>query len=455
MAAKAKANTKAINYYQALGVHPAAPLDLITAAYWHRAGEAQNARGSNPDAERALYYLTKAYETLADARSREQYNRAIGIGPQPPVPSLFRRRRGLARLLLLRRGARPLLGVPDHYEVLRVDANADFPVIQQAYELMRNYYLRVVKLGHQPVQLLDALEDAYSVTSSPELRAKYDEKVGAARRNGQRQAVAKEPAAGEKKRGERPKGKPEKANGAAGKSTKVDVRGKAQPQPGPKPRPAAGRRKEKAPRALKAQGPSLASRLAPLAAATARLTWAAVTAIPSAFILLVGLVVGFIMGAWGLLANVFSNEPESAPVRLDEDTEQTFLARLSWAHVQAEQTDGARLADEGASGRLVLVDGPNSGMTYDFQSSSATIGGGGGCDIRLPGLPAQSARLLCRNGRFVVYNLSDDEPIRINGDPAEWAILEGGDSITIGVYTLRFETGSAEDENALKAAEEQ
>jgi curved DNA-binding protein CbpA len=438
MAAKVKG--KAINYYQALGVHPAAPLDLITAAYWHRAGEAQNARGSDPDAERLLYYLTKAYQTLADARTREQYDRAIGLGAQPPVPSLFRRRRGLARLLPLRRGARPLLGMPDYYEVLRVDPSADFPMIQRAYELMRNYYLRVVKLGHQPVQLLDALEDAYSVTSSPELRAKYDARVGTVRRNGQRAVVERKSAAGKKRKLTGAKAGQAKKEGVVAKAKKLGRPEKSKTEPALKPGPAARQRKESAPRVRKAQEPSLASRLAPAVGTAARLTWAAVKAVPSAFIVLVGLVVGFIMGAWGLLANVFSNEPESAPVRLDEGTEQTFLARLSWAHVQAEEAGGASNPDEGGSGRLALTDGPNSGMTYDFQGSSATIGGGSACDIRLPGLPAQSARLLCRNGRFVIYSLSDDEPIRINGDPAEWAILESGDCITIGEYTLRLET---------------
>src|SRR5439155_10612314 len=65
-------------HYQILQVHPAAPLDLITAAYWRLVGQAQTAV---PDkaSEVAVYHLTRSYQVLADSHSRAEYDVFLGI----------------------------------------------------------------------------------------------------------------------------------------------------------------------------------------------------------------------------------------------------------------------------------------------------------------------------------------------------------------------------------------
>ena len=76
----------ASNYYEILQVHPAAPLDLVTAAYWRLADRLQADRGSDSQAAAALHRLTKAYQTLADPNSRAAYDPSIGLPSQPSYP---------------------------------------------------------------------------------------------------------------------------------------------------------------------------------------------------------------------------------------------------------------------------------------------------------------------------------------------------------------------------------
>ena len=69
--------------YEVLHVHPAAPQDLITAAYWKLTGLLRVSRESDKAAEVGLYNLTRAYQVLADHRSREAYDHSVGLGVQP------------------------------------------------------------------------------------------------------------------------------------------------------------------------------------------------------------------------------------------------------------------------------------------------------------------------------------------------------------------------------------
>ncbi|MCH8815825.1 MAG: DnaJ domain-containing protein, partial [Chloroflexi bacterium] len=76
-----------VNHYQTLQVHPAAPLDLITAAYWHLVGSGPSANGDDESAA-AVHQLSKAYAVLADPSARVIYDRSIELEPQPLVPKL-------------------------------------------------------------------------------------------------------------------------------------------------------------------------------------------------------------------------------------------------------------------------------------------------------------------------------------------------------------------------------
>lgn len=175
--------------YEVLQLHPAAPLDLLTVAYWRLAGQAQAARAWDGSAAIALHRLTRCYHTLADIGSRAAYDRAIGVEPQSLVPSVPRRRPSVIRRVLGLRSFNHAgdLAV-DYYQALRVHPAAESSIVAEAYAVMRNYYLRLVRLGREPPELLDLLEEAYAIISEPARRKEYDSQR---RKQGKPTAVTK------------------------------------------------------------------------------------------------------------------------------------------------------------------------------------------------------------------------------------------------------------------------
>jgi curved DNA-binding protein CbpA len=161
--------------YSLLQLHPAAPLDLVSAAYWRLAAQAQAARGADHTAEQRLNELTNAYRVLADASTRRQYDTSLGLPSQPISPLAVRPRASwLARLLR----SRPRQQRPDHYELLRVDVSASAGIVDEAYPIVRGHYLRLVRVGEEPEELLYLLEQAYAVISDPVRRMTYNLEIG-------------------------------------------------------------------------------------------------------------------------------------------------------------------------------------------------------------------------------------------------------------------------------------
>lgn len=63
----------------------------------------------------------------------------------------------------------------DHYEVLAISPQAPQEILPSAYQIMLNQYLRVPPGSKKRLELLKALEDAYTTLRDPEKREKYDE----------------------------------------------------------------------------------------------------------------------------------------------------------------------------------------------------------------------------------------------------------------------------------------
>src|SRR6266542_5496291 len=164
-------------HYQILQVHPAAPLDLITAAYWRLVGQAQTASTPDKASEVAVYHLTRSYQVLADPHSRAEYNVFLGISSEqlPPRVPVRRKSSWVSALWQTEPGGAPPEdpGV-DYYELLRLDPLANPAIIAEAYASMRNCYLRLVELGKVTPQLIDLLEEAHEEISDPERRRQYD-----------------------------------------------------------------------------------------------------------------------------------------------------------------------------------------------------------------------------------------------------------------------------------------
>lgn len=376
--------------YEVLQVHPAAPLELITAAYWRLAGEAQSRRSVDKAAEGDLHGLTRAYQTLTNPELRVDYDRSIGVAEQHLAPQVPQSRsRGF-----FGRGKRDPVGDArvDYYEILRIIPAAEGPIVEEAYSTLRTYYVRLVQSGYSPIDLLDYLEEAYSVASDPELRARYDTERNRSPSVPQAEAAAAAP---------KPK-IPEK----------------------PKPASAPARPKTSAVRASpKVRSPRSQG----------------------------GSHLGAITGAFGAFGRQFSTmskrEQQHSDDRLSErehdqvdtsEIEAALLQRIS-SSVEAPVLSAASEEAPRTLARLTVVDGPDNGKSFEIQSFPLTVGGGPDCDITLPGLAPEQARLLFRDGRFVVYNLAPPDP-GTGAESEAWWIVENGGDLSLGTYRLRFTT---------------
>ena len=468
-------------HYQILQVHPAAPLDLITAAYWRLVGQAQTAA---PDkaSEVAVYHLTRSYQVLADPHSRAEYNVFLGIPPDQLPPRVPKRRKSswVSAIWQTEPGSAAAEdpGV-DYYELLRLDPLANPAIIAEAYTSMRNCYLRLVELGKVTPALVDLLEEAHEVISDPEKRRQYDRARKKAKpsisSNGARAAnpensnggpikgqCAEAPASSSDGTGRRkgsPLAKPDR-NRAKGKSASSKTL-TAKTQRGTKPvgkshqegKAAAepSKRGDKA-TALKPvperpaddNGRSLRG-TAHDAGADAGATLRAVQslALSSASALARGgkNSISVVGKASQMLRNILLDVEPQTEDGLSPEEEEALLERLSQ---MPEATDPAdpepRSMRTGPLARVTLIGGPGLGREFEVEAVPFTLGEDAGCDIALPGLAAQQARLLHQNGHFILYSLSDEPGTSIHGESVNWAVLQHGDSFEIGPYQMRFDS---------------
>src|SRR5687768_4359852 len=74
--------------YSLLQVHPAAPLELITAVYWRLIGRARvSSSGGGAEANR-VRQLERAYQVLSDPEKRAAYDSAMNIQAAAALPDL-------------------------------------------------------------------------------------------------------------------------------------------------------------------------------------------------------------------------------------------------------------------------------------------------------------------------------------------------------------------------------
>jgi len=92
--------------------------------------------------------------------------------------------------------------------------------------------------------------------------------------------------------------------------------------------------------------------------------------------------------------------------------------------------------------RLTVVGGPETGRVFEMKGVSFTLGCGGTCDVELPGLAPEQARLVYSNGNYALHSVAEAPVVRIHGECVDWAVLENGDTIEAGPYQLRFESAS-------------
>jgi hypothetical protein len=132
-------------------------------------------------------------------------------------------------------------------------------------------------------------------------------------------------------------------------------------------------------------------------------------------------------------------DERSAERKLAAEEEEALLSRVSTAPVAPLPGDDSS-ARSAMIASLTVVDGAESATAFDISGSPFILGSDGACDANLAGLADQQARILYSNGRFALYSLAESPELRIHGDSVDWAVLEDGDVIEVGPYTLRFET---------------
>jgi hypothetical protein len=159
--------------YEILAVHPAAPAELLSVAYWMTVEEIQTARESGLPLDSALHVVTRAYEKVSKPEVRAGYNLAIGHATESLATRPLPRTR-----LPFANGRRSHI---DHYEVLGLHETAPVELVAEAYQIMRSLYLRLPVPRKRRDHLLRLLEQAHSVIGNERSRARYDERRGAER----------------------------------------------------------------------------------------------------------------------------------------------------------------------------------------------------------------------------------------------------------------------------------
>ena len=355
------------NYYELLQVHPAAPLELITGAYWWLINRQQAARSADYATDVSLHQLTKAYQTLADPTLRRSHDASLGLPPPAPFPALPQRLRepSRRRRSLISRRARdpePEDVSVDYYEVLRVHPQAEPPILALARAVIRDHYLRQVHFGEASAGLLELLEEAYAALSDPDGRPKGNAEEGHGNR-------------GTQPTGRTSRGAVERASPGR-QSTTAPERGK----------PALARFREAAREVVEA----IAAR---------------VSARP------VGAVLDEEAAVLERLARAWGTAPVEAPAAADSAT----------APVEAPAAaDSATAADSGvasAPARLVVTGGPQTGSEFALNGHPVTVGAAKQCDVVLAGTAARQAWIWSRDGHFVILNLSAEPEMLIGGRP--------------------------------------
>ena len=431
-------------HYQILQVHPAAPLELITAAYWRLVSQVHTAGRSDKAAEIAVYHLTCSYQVLANHQSRLEYDSSMGIEVRPGAPPIppHPRTSWLSSLLSTQPPAETGDSDVDYYELLRLDPLANPGIVAAAYQVMQNHYFRLVEKAGVSRELVGLLAESYEVISEARRRKEYDRS-----RKARRRALARAGKAAVQV--ERNGGSTNGRHDITAEPTDRRVDSDEGSPGAVKRSKGASRRRS----ALSSPGQSATVRPDATSEAhsdpePASIKVARSLALGSATVLRLGGKHSFRLArkTSQLLRNVLVDDDEELPVSVIDLTpveEEALLERLSSFPDSALPSETQPKAyGFGALAHLSIVEGPGFGTTFDVDTVPCTLGEDDACDITLPGLALQQARLLHRDGQFVLFSLTDEPRTSIHGDSVAWAVLEDGDSFSVGPYLLKFESPS-------------
>jgi hypothetical protein len=105
-----------------------------------------------------------------------------------------------------------------------------------------------------------------------------------------------------------------------------------------------------------------------------------------------------------------------------------------------EYVDVRQLLPNPVVGVLVALEGDLEGEVYRIYDGENRLGRSPACEIELPSrkISREHAKLIHRDGRFVVAPLTDKNPTILNDEPTEGAELGDGDTLKLGRTRFRF-----------------
>jgi hypothetical protein len=144
-----------------------------------------------------------------------------------------------------------------------------------------------------------------------------------------------------------------------------------------------------------------------------------------------------------------------------DDTASVQLSSPPQSHVEgASDRTGPEAHDAMAGPRAVFTPAPDAAATIAgclkistdggddsrelplIDGHTYTIGSSHSANIRLaaPSVAAEHARLTVRRGRVLFHHVAPDAVSLVNNSEANWAVIEPGDELLIGVFRCRFTT---------------
>ena len=105
-----------------------------------------------------------------------------------------------------------------------------------------------------------------------------------------------------------------------------------------------------------------------------------------------------------------------------------------------EYVDVRQLLPNQVVGVLVAIEGDLEGEVYRVYDGENRLGRSPDCEIELPSrkISREHAKLIHRDGMFVVAPLTDKNPTILNDEPTEGAELGDGDTLKLGRTRFRF-----------------
>lgn len=161
----------------------------------------------------------------------------------------------------------------------------------------------------------------------------------------------------------------------------------------------------------------------------ADLGWIYITLLTLTLSVGVGLFSGWVVVTSGITFNVLATL--SGGLRMKISAEEGYTALLDSARKYSPE------AAPGETRTRLEISSPIQRVAF-LAGQTTLIGSGPTCDVQLPGLGAQHARITLEGGRYLLHDLGQGQ-IQVQGYPMQGVrMLKEGFLLQMGEYTMKF-----------------